>query len=82
MLLAKILGLTQDEITEIKQALAGEINKGKDALYKDTLQEQQTKIMQQNEQLQNVIKKDVYKLIYYVYIFLNINLIIKEWFLL
>ena len=70
LLLAKVPGLTQNEITEIRQTLAGEINKGKDVLYKDSLQEQQTKIMQENdrlvtensqlknkiEQLQNVIK--------------------------
>ena len=70
ILLNKFPYLTQSEITDIRQAIAGEINKGKDELNKDSLQEQQAKIMQQNnqlltensqlknkiEQLQNVIK--------------------------
>ena len=70
ILLNKFQYLTQSEITDIRQAIAGEINKGKDELNKDSLQEQQAKIMQQNnqlltensqlknkiEQLQNVIK--------------------------
>lgn len=63
ILLNKFPYLTQSETTDIRQAIAGEINK-------DSLQEQQAKIMQQNnqlltensqlknkiEQLQNVIK--------------------------
>lgn len=70
ILLSKIPYLTPNEIADIRQAIAGEINKGKDELFKDSLKEQQTKIMQQNdqlttensqlknkiEQLQNVIK--------------------------
>lgn len=70
ILLNKFPYLTQSEIADIRQAIAGEINKGKDELNKDSLQEQQAKIMQQNnqlltensqlknkiEQLQNVIK--------------------------
>ena len=70
ILLSKIPYLTKSEVSDIRQAIAGEINKGKDELFKDSLKEQQTKIMQQNdqlitensqlknkiEQLQNVIK--------------------------
>ena len=70
ILLSKIPYLTQSEVSDIRQAIAGEINKGKDELFKDSLKEQQTKVMQQNdqlttensqlknkiEQLQNVIK--------------------------
>ena len=70
ILLNKFPYLTQSEIADIRQTIAGEINKGKDELNKDSLQEQQAKIMQQNnqlltensqlknkiEQLQNVIK--------------------------
>lgn len=51
LLLAKIPYLTQSEINDIRQAIAGEVNKGKELLNKDSLKEQQTKIMQQNDQL-------------------------------
>ena len=70
ILLAKIPYLTADEVADIRQAIAGEINKGKEALNKDSLKEQQIAIVQQNanltnenaqlkskiEQLQNLVK--------------------------
>ncbi len=53
ILLSKIPYLTQSEVSDIRQAIAGEVNKGRQALNSDSLKAQQIAIVQQNNELTN-----------------------------
>lgn len=51
MLLEKFPHLTEKELTEVRQALAGEYNKGKAMLHEDSLKQQADKLIEENEKL-------------------------------
>ena len=51
MLLEKFPHLTERELTEVRQALAGEYNKGKAMLNEDSLKQQADKLIEENEKL-------------------------------
>ncbi|NGT03892.1 cobalt ABC transporter permease [Clostridium perfringens] len=51
MLLEKFPNLTEKELTEVRQALAGEYNKGKAMLHEDSLKQQATQLVEENEKL-------------------------------
>ncbi|ABG82857.1 hypothetical protein CPF_1569 [Clostridium perfringens ATCC 13124] len=51
MLLENCPYLTKDELIQIRQAIAGEYNKGKAMLYEDSLKQQATQLVEENEKL-------------------------------
>ncbi|MGU8944525.1 cobalt ABC transporter permease, partial [Clostridium perfringens] len=51
MLLEKFPHLTKEELTEVRQAIAGEYNKGKAMLHEDSLKQQATQLVEENEKL-------------------------------
>lgn len=51
LLLEKFPILTEKQIAEIRQAIAGEINRGKEALFKNTFKEEVKKIQEDNSKL-------------------------------
>ncbi|ELC8463867.1 cobalt ABC transporter permease [Clostridium perfringens] len=51
MLLKKFPHLTKEELTEVRQAIAGEYNKGKAMLHEDSLKQQATQLVEENEKL-------------------------------
>ena len=51
MLLEKFPHLTERELTEVRQALAGEYNKGKAMLNEDSLKQQADKLIEENQKL-------------------------------
>lgn len=51
MLLEKFPHLTERELTEVRQALAGEYNKGKAMLNEDSLKQQATELIEENNKL-------------------------------
>ena len=51
LLLEKIPYLNKEQVAELRQALAGEINKGKEALFKDSFKEEIKKISEENNKL-------------------------------
>lgn len=51
LLLEKIPYLTEDEVKNIRQAIAGEINKGKAMLNEDNLKQQATELVNKNNML-------------------------------
>ncbi|MDM8313629.1 cobalt ABC transporter permease [Clostridium cadaveris] len=51
LLLEKIPYLTKEQVSELRQAIAGEINKGKDVLFKDNFKEEAKKIADENSKL-------------------------------
>ncbi|WP_415296345.1 cobalt ABC transporter permease [Clostridium perfringens] len=51
MLLEKFPHLTENELIEVRQALAGEYNKGKAMLNEDSLKQQATQLVEENEKL-------------------------------
>ena len=53
LLLEKIPYLTKDEVNQLRQALAGEINKGKGMLNEDNLKQQATELVNKNNALEN-----------------------------
>lgn len=52
LLLEKIPYLTKDEVNQLRQALAGEINKGKAMLNEDNLKQQATELVNKNNDLE------------------------------
>ena len=53
LLLEKIPYLTKDQVKMLRQALAGEINKGKAMLNEDNLKQQATELVNKNNALEN-----------------------------
>ena len=53
LLLKKVPALTQGQLDEIRQALAGEYNKGKSALSEDDLKKENLKLQESNKNLEN-----------------------------
>lgn len=53
LLLEKFPHLTKDEIKEVRQALAGEFNKGKNMLNEDTLKKQASELVEENNKLKS-----------------------------
>lgn len=53
LLLEKIPYLTEDEVKQMRQAIAGEINKGKTLLNEDDLKKQAQDLVNKNVELQN-----------------------------
>ncbi|EOU2039964.1 cobalt ABC transporter permease [Clostridium perfringens] len=51
MLLEKFPHLTKEELIEVRQAIAGEVNKGKAMLHEDSLKQQADKLIEENEKL-------------------------------
>lgn len=51
MLLEKFPHLTKEELIEVRQAIAGEVNKGKALLHEDSLKQQATQLVEENEKL-------------------------------
>ncbi|MDU4145655.1 cobalt ABC transporter permease [Clostridium sp.] len=51
MLLEKFPHLTKEELIEVRQAIAGEYNKGKAMLHEDSLKQQATQLVEENEKL-------------------------------
>lgn len=51
MLLEKFPHLTKEELTEVRQAIAGEYNKGKAMLHEDSLKQQATQLVEENDKL-------------------------------
>ncbi|GAB6170096.1 hypothetical protein JCM1393_25560 [Clostridium carnis] len=51
LLLEKIPYLTKDQVSQLRQAIAGEVNKGKEALFKDSFKEEVKKIQEENSKL-------------------------------
>lgn len=51
LLLEKIPYLTEDQVKMLRQAIAGEVNKGKKQLFEDTLKQQATQLVEENEKL-------------------------------
>lgn len=51
MLLEKFPHLTKEELIEVRQAIAGEVNKGKTLLHEDSLKQQADKLIEENEKL-------------------------------
>lgn len=53
LLLKKIPALTQEQLNEIRQALAGEFNKGKNALSEDDIKKENKKLQENNKSLED-----------------------------
>ena len=53
LLLEKFPHLTPDEIKEVRQAIAGEFNKGKNMLNEDTLKKQASELVEENNKLKS-----------------------------
>lgn len=51
LLLQKIPYLTKDQVEELRQSIAGEVNRGKEVLLKDNFKEQVKKISEENNKL-------------------------------
>ncbi|WP_349393571.1 cobalt ABC transporter permease [Clostridium perfringens] len=51
MLLEKFPHLTKEELIEVRQAIAGEVNKGKTLLHEDSLKQQATQLVDENNKL-------------------------------
>ncbi|MDK0897125.1 cobalt ABC transporter permease [Clostridium perfringens] len=51
LLLEKIPYLTEDQVKMLRQAIAGEVNKGKKQLFEDSLKQQATQLVEENEKL-------------------------------
>lgn len=51
LLLEKIPYLTEEQVKELRQAIAGEVNKGKKQLFEDSLKQQATQLVEENEKL-------------------------------
>lgn len=51
MLLEKFPHLTKEELIEVRQAIAGEVNKGKAMLNEDSLKQQAIQLVEENEKL-------------------------------
>ncbi|MGV1117942.1 cobalt ABC transporter permease [Clostridium perfringens] len=51
LLLEKIPYLTEEQVKMLRQALAGEYNKGKTMLHEDSLKQQATQLVEENEKL-------------------------------
>lgn len=51
MLLEKFPHLTKEELIEVRQAIAGEVNKGKAMLNEDSLKQQATQLVDENNKL-------------------------------
>lgn len=51
LLLEKLPFLTESQVKELRQTVAGEINRGKEALFKDTFKEEVKKIQEDNSKL-------------------------------
>lgn len=53
LLLDKIPYLTKEQVAELRQTIAGEVNKGKEVLLKDNFKEETKKIVEENNKLIN-----------------------------
>lgn len=53
LLLKKIPTLSQEQLNEIRQALAGEFNKGKNALSEDDIKKEKIKLQENNKSLED-----------------------------
>ncbi|MDM0609211.1 cobalt ABC transporter permease [Clostridium perfringens] len=62
MLLEKFPHLTENELIEVRQAIAGEYNKGKAMLHEDSLKQQATQLVEENEKLKLLNAKTETKL--------------------
>ncbi|MBI6030947.1 cobalt ABC transporter permease [Clostridium perfringens] len=51
LLLEKIPYLTEEQVKMLRQAIAGEVNKGKKQLFEDSLKQQANKLVEENEKL-------------------------------
>ena len=51
LLLEKIPYLTEEQVKMLRQSLAGEVNKGKSMLHEDSLKQQATQLVEENEKL-------------------------------
>lgn len=51
LLLEKISYLTEEQVKMLRQAIAGEVNKGKKQLFEDSLKQQATQLVEENEKL-------------------------------
>ncbi|MGU9139375.1 cobalt ABC transporter permease [Clostridium perfringens] len=51
LLLEKIPYLTEEQVKMLRQAIAGEVNKGKKQLFEDSLKQQADKLIEENEKL-------------------------------
>lgn len=51
LLLEKIQYLTEEQVKMLRQAIAGEVNKGKKQLFEDSLKQQATQLVEENEKL-------------------------------
>ncbi|MDU6692157.1 MAG: cobalt ABC transporter permease [Clostridium perfringens] len=51
LLLEKIPYLTEEQVKMLRQAIAGEVNKGKKQLFEDSLKQQATQLVKENEKL-------------------------------
>ncbi|WP_075810708.1 cobalt ABC transporter permease [Clostridium perfringens] len=51
LLLEKIPYLTEEQVKMLRQAIAGEVNKGKVMLHEDSLKQQADKLIEENEKL-------------------------------
>ncbi|EJT6497577.1 cobalt ABC transporter permease [Clostridium perfringens] len=51
LLLEKIPYLTEEQVKMLRQALAGEVNKGKSMLHEDSLKQQATQLVDENNKL-------------------------------
>ena len=51
LLLKKIPYLTEEQVKMLRQAIAGEVNKGKKQLFEDSLKQQATQLVEENEKL-------------------------------
>lgn len=51
LMLEKIPYLTEEQIKMLRQAIAGEVNKGKKLLFEDSLKQQATQLVKENEKL-------------------------------
>ena len=53
LLLDKFPHLTQSEISEVRQAIAGEYNKGKSMIHEESLKQQADKLIEENNKLKS-----------------------------
>jgi hypothetical protein len=51
LLLEKIPYLTEEQVKMLRQTIAGEVNKGKTLLHEDSLKQQATQLVEENEKL-------------------------------
>ena len=60
LLLEKLPFLTESQVKELRQTVAGEINRGKEAVFKDIFKEETRKIQEENNKLleENIELKD------------------------